>query len=524
MKLQTLLASFCLFTSTSFAQQLQTIESLPKEKWWGGMVAAGSQMPFAENTKIIDLSTTNNNNQTSSLLLSSKGRYIYSEKPFAFQFKGGDIEIKSEQYIKATQAGKTLKEAHLSAMQFFFPPQKSMPDSIFFVVPQYNTWIELMYDQNQKDIMEYAANIKKHGFPEGIFMIDDNWQRYYGNFDFKAECFPDPKGMINQLHTDGFKVMLWISPFVSPDSPEYRLLRSKNYLIKKADSNEPAMIRWWNGYSACYDLTNPEAMEYLIDQLKFMQTEYGVDGFKFDAGDPELHKGNYNYFDKTATNVDFCQKWNELGLHFPFNEFRAAWNYGGQPLVQRLGDKNYSWGALSLLIPDMITAGLLGYSFTCPDLIGGGQFASFLNIDKNKFDQELIVRSAQIHAVMPMMQYSVAPWNILNTENLNLCKEANELHESFKGYIMQLANETANEGTPMVRHMEYEFPHQGMEQCKDQFMLGSKYLIAPFVKKEATRTVILPKGKWKYNGKNIKGGKTLTIDARPNLVPIFEQL
>ena len=30
-------------------------------------------------------------------------------------------------------------------------------------------------------------------------MIDDNWQRYYGNFDFKAERFPDPKAMLTRL-------------------------------------------------------------------------------------------------------------------------------------------------------------------------------------------------------------------------------------------------------------------------------------------------------------------------------------
>ena len=53
-------------------------------------------------------------------------------------------------------------------------------------MPQYNTWIELMYDQNQRDIMRYARKAVENGFPQGIFMIDDNWQNDYGNFDFKA--------------------------------------------------------------------------------------------------------------------------------------------------------------------------------------------------------------------------------------------------------------------------------------------------------------------------------------------------
>ena len=41
----------------------------------------------------------------------------------------------------------------------------------------------------------------------------------------------------------------------------------------------------------------------------------------------------------------------------------------------------------------MIAAGLMGYTFVCPDLIGGGEFTSFL--DQATIDQDLIVRSAQ---------------------------------------------------------------------------------------------------------------------------------
>ena len=31
--------------------------------------------------------------------------------------------------------------------------------------------MELIYDQNQKDVLEYARNILKHGLPAGILMI-----------------------------------------------------------------------------------------------------------------------------------------------------------------------------------------------------------------------------------------------------------------------------------------------------------------------------------------------------------------
>ena len=89
-----------------------------------------------------------------------------------------------------------------------------------------------MYNQNQIDIEKYAQDILANDFPTGIFMIDDNWQKYYGNFEFKPDKFPDAAGMIDRLNKQGFKVMLWIAPFVSADSPEYRLLAKKGYLVK----------------------------------------------------------------------------------------------------------------------------------------------------------------------------------------------------------------------------------------------------------------------------------------------------
>ena len=125
-----------------------------------------------------------------------------------------------------------------------------------------------------------------------------------------------------------------------------------------------------------------------------MQSKYGIDGFKFDAGDiNHFNNPELDFYDKSATSVDMCQNWAKIGLEFPFNEYRAGWKMGGNALVQRLGDKDYSWNALQLLVSDMIAAGLLGYAYACPDMIGGGQFTSFLDVDQSKLDQELIVRS-----------------------------------------------------------------------------------------------------------------------------------
>lgn len=429
--------------------------------------------------------------------------------------------------LKIQQAGNTLKSAYLAASAEYFPASGVLPAEEFFTKPQYNTWIELMYNQNQDDILKYAQDILDNNFPTGVLMIDDNWQRYYGNFDFRAERFPDPKGMVQKLHSQGFKVMLWICPFVSPDSPEYRELAQKGYLIKKKGKDEPAILNWWNDQSACYDLTNPAAFNHFVTILKKMQADYGIDGFKFDAGDNAFYDENLlDSYDKNALSVDHTLAWAKLGLEFPFNEYRAGWKMGGQPLVQRLGDKTYSWNSVRILIPDMIAAGLMGYAYTCPDMIGGGEFTTFLNKKAEDFDQSLIVRSAQVHALIPMMQYSVAPWRILNSENLEIVRQCALVHEKFGDYILKAAKQSSKTGEPILRHMEYSFPAEGFATVTDQFMLGEKYLVAPVVDNRLEREVKLPKGyKWKDDvGKIYKGGKTYRLNVPLTRLPYFERI
>lgn len=500
-----------------------TVMAQDDELWWGVSVGLGHEQPFT-NQPLFDLNTEDANNQLAPLFLSSEGYYIWSDQPFNFTTRNGHLRPSIP--LAPIRVGKNLRDAYLGAQARYFPFNGQLPDTLMFIRPQYNTWIELMYDQNQEAILKYAHAVIDNGFPPGVLMIDDNWQRYYGDFHFKAEQFPDAKAMIDELHQLGFKVMVWVCPFVSPDSPEYRDLAASDYLLKNRDSNTAAILDWWNGHSACYDLTNPKAAEHFVSLLKQAQAEYGIDGFKFDAGDNSCYASvQLRAFDANATNVDHTASWAKIGLQFPFNEYRACWKMGGQPLVQRLGDKDYSWEAVQQLIPQMCVAGLLGYAYACPDMIGGGQYTAFLHVNSDEFNEALIVRSAQVHALMPMMQFSVAPWRILSPENLAIVQRMAKLHTDFAPYIMQYAHKAAETGEPIVRLMEYQFPHQGLAEVKDQFMLGDKYLVAPVVDDRLERDVILPVGVWRDDqGKRYKGGQKYRIEVPLDRLPYFEKI
>jgi alpha-glucosidase len=529
-----LILKACLLLTITVHGQSKTIEIplVNGEKVWSGIVNEGSNMPIISD-KSYDLFGDNFGNQVQPLLLTSKGQYVWSEEPFKFQIADNKIIIsKINGKIESGRSGKTLSEAREFVSRTYFPASGKTPDKMLFSAPQYNTWIELLYNQNQEDILKYARNVLANGLPAGVLMIDDTWQEAYGVWNFHPGRFSNPKVMIKQLHEMGFKVMLWICPFVSADQYQIckEISKNKGFLMQQqhsdgsyATAKQPALINWWNGYSHVLDFTNPAAVNWFDNQLNRLVTEYEVDGFKFDAGDFKYYPVDENAVSmKDVTPNEHGRLFADFGLKYPLNEFRACWKMGGQPLAQRLRDKKHNWLDLQCLIPNMLIENLVGYTFSCPDLIGGGDFISF--VDGAKIDQDLIVRSAQCHALMPMMQFSAAPWRVLDSVHLAAVKKVVDLRMKFTAEIMQLAEKSGNTGEPIMYSLELLYPNQGFENVNDQFLLGKTIMVAPMLKKGVlTRSIILPKGKWQSDdGRMYIGGKTYQINVPLDRLPYFK--
>jgi alpha-glucosidase (family GH31 glycosyl hydrolase) len=512
------------------------LDMLPGEYWWGGLSSVGYQTPYdATSVASHDLFANNQGNQSQPLLLSNKGRYVWSNEPIKYTFEKGKIEVTTQNgKILSGQKGANLKDAYQFVSKEFFPSNGKIPHELLFTNPQYNTWIELMYDQNEKDILAYAHSIVDNGYPPGVLMIDDNWQEDYGTLEFSARRFKNPKGMMDELHQLGFKVMLWVCPFVSPDSADFRFLAEKGMLIldpqKTQDilwantRNKAAIVRWWNGASACLDLSNPSAMKWFQDRLDYLSNTYGVDGYKFDAGDAAFYKNGVVSFKPNVTPNDHTNFFAEVGLRYPLNEYRASWKMAGLPLAQRLRDKGHSWEDMGRLIPDLMSQSVMGYAYTCPDMIGGGEYRSFLNT--STIDQELVVRSSQVHALMPMMQFSAAPWRVLSKDNSAICLKMANLHLSMGPKILALAKEASRTGEPIAKPMALAFPNGGYEMIKDQFVLGNDIIVAPVVEKGArTRSVLLPAGQWKADDGTVhEGGASVKVEAPLERLPYFTRV
>ena len=512
-----------------------TVKMLPGELWYGPSTKIGQLLPHDESTDFYtDIETGCSCNQDNPFLVSDMGRYIFAPKGFTLRIKDGTININSRfGEIFFREGFSNLREAFLDASGRYFPPNGKIPPEEFFTVPQYNTWIELIYDQNQADVLRYAHGIADSGMPAGVLMIDDGWNDYYGSFRFSKEKFPDPAAMCRELHELGFKVMMWVCPFVSPDSTEFRYLRDRGMLVRTprmtgalSGTGESVSVReWWNGWSAVLDMTNPETEKWLDEKLRRLMDEYGVDGFKLDAGDAIYYfEDDITY--APVTPAEHSALWCRFGERFAFNEYRAAFGCAGEPIVMRLHDKSHSWETgVAALIPDTLAQSVMGYAYTCPDMIGGGSFADFLP-GSTTFDPELLVRYCQVAALMPMMQFSVAPWRVLNEEDFETVMKMCRLHEKFAPKIIALAKEAAVTGEPVVRSLEYVFPHEGFGRTTDAFMLGSDVLVAPVYKKgERTRTLTLPEGIWSDDCDIVYlGGREITVEAPVGRLPYFTKL
>ena len=268
---------------------------------------------------------------------------------------------------------------------------RSVPPANYLRQPIYTTWVEFKTAVSQQKVIDFAREIRRNKLPAGVIEIDDKWEDGYGSLRFDSAKFPDPKATNDELHRLGFRVTLWIHPFVNVGTEGFDDPAVRKLLMKDLSGN-PGLIHWWQGDAAVWDFTNPGAAEVFRHRLEELQKKYGFDGFKFDGGDVNLVPIDMVPFQSSTSSAipDFYTR--ETAAHFPWSEARVG--IYSQPLgiVQRLIDKNSVWGAengLAAVIPEALITSMRGFVYVMPDMVGGNQY------DSDKIDADLLVRWAQ---------------------------------------------------------------------------------------------------------------------------------
>lgn len=216
------------------------------------------------------------------------------------------------------------------------------------------------------------------------------------------------------------------------------------------DHSGSAATEWWNsktGQAAYVDFTKTEVQDWFKTRLRRLQTEDGIDSFKFDAGesswvppDPVL-SGSDNVSPNQITE-DYVRT---VGSFGPMVEVRSGQNSQDLPIFVRMIDKDSEWGwnnGLLTLITTLIQMNLNGYPFVLPDMIGGNGYN-----DKPP-NKELFLRWLQANVFMPSLQFSYVPWNF-DAETIEISKKFTKLHADYTPQIMESFKQAVATGEPV---------------------------------------------------------------------------
>ncbi|XP_046625895.1 myogenesis-regulating glycosidase isoform X1 [Neodiprion virginianus] len=452
--------------------------------------------------------------------LSSKGIYIFVEDAAPLFIDQNNYKDKNLCLVAKNKAPYRHREsiilnyeigvfgdprsAHENVIHDHLGKPTGHPDERMIMHPIWSTWARYKANVSAEIVNEFADEILQYGFNNSQLEIDDNWETCYGSAIFDTTKFPNIKSLTDGLKTKGFRLTLWIHPFINEEcEPAYTEALNNGYFVKNVYGE--VRMAWWQGQqAAAIDFTNPTAVEWWVQRLKYLQLTSGVDSFKFDAGeiswlpqtpgisgDAELSPGSFisSYVRSLA------QNFNDM------IEARVGWRTQDLPIFIRMIDKDTTWtwnNGLPTLITTLLQMNINGYVHVLPDMIGGnGYLNGFLNATEYP-SKEMLIRWLQTNVFMPSLQYSFAPWDF-DDETVIVSKKYTDLHAEITPTIIRLMKKAVDTGAPLNPPIWWVDPtNRVAHRIKDEFLLGEEILVAPVVEEDVVqRDIYLPKGSWK---------------------------
>jgi alpha-glucosidase (family GH31 glycosyl hydrolase) len=137
----------------------------------------------------------------------------------------------------------------------------------------------------QASVIAQIDGYLDRGIPVGAVIVDSPWASGYSTFEWDTSLFPDPQGLIDDIHARGVKLILWTVPGMNTDVPElYAVGAERGYYMQRDADSGPARVEWWKGEGSLLDYGNPEAVAWW-HSLQDPAIAMGVDGWKADGLD-----------------------------------------------------------------------------------------------------------------------------------------------------------------------------------------------------------------------------------------------
>lgn len=394
----------------------------------------------------------------------------------------------------------------------------------------FGTWISSgFYADSQEQVLARARRIRELGIPCDVLHLDCYWQRvnHWSDLQWDTEQFPDPAGMLATLAEQGFKVCLWINPYLSHRSAAFETAAAAGYLLRRPDGSPYVADVWHGTHPACgiVDFTNPKAAEWFAGSLRTL-LEQGVAVFKTDfaEGVPvdavahngmtgvELHNVYSLLFNDVVSDVT-----REVAGHGAVWA-RSTYLGGQRHAAQWGGDVAATFPAMGSTLRGGLSHGLSGVPFWSHDT--GGFYGTP--------DPELYVRWAQFGALSPLVRLhgttSRLPWDF-PPETAAAAIDALRLRYRLLPYLYSAALTSARTGVPMLRALLVDTPDDpGAWNEELTYRLGDDLLVAPMTDPAGSRDVYLPIGdRWVdwWSGAVHEGGRHLRVTQPLERVPLF---
>lgn len=138
------------------------------------------------------------------------------------------------------------KLAHQYAVETHLGKPKGHPNERMIRHPIWSTWARYKANVTEQVVESYADEIIANEFNNSQIEIDDNWETCYGSAVFDPVKFPNIAALVQRLKRKGFRVTLWIHPFINKDcEPAYSTALSNSYFVKSLDGR--VEMSWWQG-------------------------------------------------------------------------------------------------------------------------------------------------------------------------------------------------------------------------------------------------------------------------------------
>ncbi|HEV2273395.1 MAG TPA: TIM-barrel domain-containing protein [Acidobacteriaceae bacterium] len=410
-------------------------------------------------------------------------------------------------------------------------------------------WKARDYHLSDADVEEDIRKTRQLGLPADVLLIDSPWATNYNTFEFNTKQFEDPRAMIDRLHQAGFKLCLWLTPFVNvqnkrPGEPgmaakipltaaaNFAEGDTRHYFVRNADGTT-YISSWWKGNGALVDFTNPEATSWWQSQVG-KAVKMGADAFKDDDGEGNFVGGArfFNGADSRMMRMRYTVLYNQAmeqviqkqlagdGVLF----IRSA-SVGSQNLPMFWSGDNAAdfsdENGLPSVVRAGLSAGMSGISLWVSDLGG------YIKKTRTPEDATLFQRWTEYSAFSPGMEVmsalNLGPWDY-GEEALNTYRKFAVLHMSLFPYRYQAAQESARDGMPMMRALVLE--HQDDDAARtaeDEYEFGPDLLVAPVITPGTQRTVYIPDGEWLdlWNGRPVPSRHHMIVDVPLDSIPVY---